>query len=388
MDSFTQILLGLLVLPVAFTLNLASAQGKTKAKGTTKAGIEKEWFGLTSNGTVVERYTLTNKNGVVARFITLGATLTELHVPDRKGNLTDVVLGFDTVAEYENPKRNPYFGCVVGRYANRICKGKFSLAGKNYTLAINNGPNALHGGIKGFSYCVWQAMPRWTPEGPALIFTYKSHDGEEGYPGNLEAIVTYTLTDENAIKIEYKATTDQTTIVNLTNHTYWNLAGHGSGTILNHELMVAADNYTPADDTLIPTGKIAPVKGTPLDFTRPKKIGARIDELRKRPTFRGYDHNFVLNNQDGSLALAARLSEPDSGRVMEVWTTEPGLQFYTGNWLDIRDAKDDQDYIENGGLALECQHYPDSPNQPNFPSVILQPGETYTQTTIYKFYSK
>ena len=379
MNKFMQVLLISLALPAAFRLNPVHAQENTKV------GIEKEWFGLTSNGTVVERYILTNKNGVVAKFITLGATLNELQVPDRNGILADVVLGFDTVAEYENPERNPYFGCTVGRYANRICKGKFSLEGKNYTLAINNRPNALHGGVQGFSYCVWQAMPRYTAEGPALIFTYKSHDGEEGYPGNLEATVTYTLTNEDAIKIEYEATTDQTTVVNLTNHTYWNLAGHGSDTILDHELMVAADNYTPADDTLIPTGKIAPVKGTPLDFTTPVKIGARIDKLRKHPAFRGYDHNFVLNNQDGSLALAARLEDPGSGRVMEVWTTEPGLQFYTGNWLDIKDAKDDKNYIENGGLALECQHYPDAPNHPNFPSTVLRPGETYTQTTIYKF---
>jgi len=360
------------------------------AKGSAEAGvnIQKEWFGITSNGTPIEQYILTNKNGVVVKFITLGGTISELHVPDRNGNLADVVLGLDTVADYENPQKNPYFGCITGQYANRIAKGKFTIDGKDYTLAINNSPNALHGGLKGFNHQVWQAMPRYTTEGPAVTFTYKSHDGEEGYPGSLNVTVTYILTNENEVKIEYVATTDKPTVLNLTNHSYFNLAGAGSGTILNHELTIVADNFTAADDTLIPTGEITPVEGTPLDFTKPMKVGARIDKLRQRPTFRGYDHNYVLNSQDGSLALAARLYDPSSGRVMDTYTTQPGVQLYTANWLNVKDAKDDKDYVENGALCLETQHYPDSPNQPNFPSAILRPGQTYTHTTVYKFYTK
>lgn len=381
-------LLTLLALLFLFSLNMAWAKGSGATKETTGVNIQKEWFGVTSNGTVVEHYTLTNKNGVVAKFISLGGTLREFHVPDRKGTLADVVLGLDTVADYENSQKNPWFGCITGRYANRIAKGKFSIDGKEYTLAINNPPNALHGGLRSFKDVVWHATTRYTPEGPAITFKYKSHDGEEGFPGNLEVTVTYTLTNENEVKIEYLATTDQPTVVNLTNHSYWNLAGHGSGTILDHEMMIAADNYTPADDTLIPTGEIALVKGTPLDFTKSMKIGARIDKLRERPSYRGYDHNFVLNKEEGVFGLAGRLYDPSSGRVMVVYTTEPGMQLYTGNWLDVKDAKDDKYYVENGGLALECQHYPDSPNQPNFPLTILRPGETYTQTTVYKFYSE
>jgi len=369
-------------------LNIAWAKGNAAAKETMQVNIQKEWFGVTSNGTVVEQYTLTNKNGMVAKFMSLGGILRELHVPDRNGTLADVALGLDTVADYENPRKNRWFGCITGRYANRIAKGKFLIDGKSYTLAINNPPNALHGGLRSFKDVVWHANTRYTPEGPAITFNYKSHDGEEGFPGNLDVEATYTLTNKNEVKIEYLGTTNQPTVVNLTNHSYWNLSGHGSGTILDHELMIAADNYTPADDTLIPTGKIASVKGTPLDFTKSMKIGARIDKLRERPSFRGYDHNYVLNKEEGVFGLAARLYDPSSGRVMEVYTTEPGIQLCTGNWLDVKDAKDDKDYVENGGVPLECQHYPDSPNQPNFPSTVLRPGETYTQTTVYKFSTK
>ena len=386
MSKNGNILLFLLALLFLGSLTMVWAKGSAGAQETEGVNIQREWFGVTSNGTVVEQYTLTNKNGMVAKFITLGGTLRELHVPDRNGILADVVLGLDTVADYEGPK-NPWFGCITGRYANRIAKGKFSIDGKEYTLAINNPPNALHGGFRSFKDVVWKAATRYTPEGPAMTFTYKSHDGEEGFPGNLDVTVTYTLTNENEVKIEYLATTDNPTVVNLTNHSYFNLAGHGSGTILDHELMIAADNYTPADDTLIPTGEIAPVKGTALDFTKAMKVGARIDEVRKRPSFRGYDHNYVLNKEEGAFGLAARLYDPGSGRVMVVYTTEPGVQLYTGNWLDVKDAKDDKDYVENGALALETQHYPDSPNQPNFPSTILRPGETYKTTTVYKFYT-
>jgi len=271
MNKDRHILLTSLVLLFLFSLNLGWAQGSADAKEITRVNIQiiqRALFGKTSNGTPVEEYTLTNGNGMIAKFITLGGTLRELHVPDRNGILTDVVLGLDTVAEYEGPK-NAWFGCITGRYANRIAKGKFSINGNDYTLAINNPPNALHGGFRSFKDVVWQATTRYTPEGPAITFNYKSHDGEEGFPGNLDVTVTYTLTNKNEVKIEYLATTDKPTVVNLTNHSYFNLAGHGSGTILDHELMIVADNYTPADDTLIPTGEIAPVKGTPLDFTEP-----------------------------------------------------------------------------------------------------------------------
>ena len=348
--------------------------------------VSESVFGTTSNGCPIKAYTLTNVNGMVAKFITLGGTITELHIPDRNGNLDDVVLGLDTVAEYEGPK-NPWFCCITGRYANRIAKGKFTIDGNDYTLAINNPPNSLHGGLKSFKDVIWQATTLDTPQGPAIKFNYKSHDGEEGFPGNLDVTVTYTLTNKNEVRIEYLATTDKPTIVNLTNHSYFNLAGAGSGTIIDHELMIVADNYTEADNTLIPTGEIRPVKGTPLDFTKPMKVGVRIDKLVKT-AFKGYDHNYVLNSQDGSLALAARLYDASSGRVMDVYTTQPGVQLYTANWLDLKGGKDGKDYVENGALCLETQHYPDSPNQPSFPSPILRPGEKYTETTVYKFYTK
>ena len=383
MNNYRNIIL--LVFALLFLFSF-SAKESAEAEGTSRASIQGALFGATSDGAPIEEYTLVNENGVVAKFITLGGTLRELWVPDRNGVLGDVVLGFDTVADYET--RSPYFGCITGRYANRIAKGKFTVDGNSYTLAINNPPNALHGGFKGYDKVVWKATTHYTPDGPAITFTYRSHDGEEGYPGNLDIKVTYTLTNEDEVRIDYWAVTDKPTVVNLTNHSYFNLAGAGSGTILDHELMIVADNYTPADDTLIPTGEIAPVAGTPLDFTKPTKVGARIDEVRKRPTFRGYDHNFVLNSQDGSLALAATLYDPSSGRAMDVLTTEPGVMLYTGNWLDLKGAKGGKDYVENGGLCLETQHYPDSPNHPNFPSVILRPGETYKTTTVYKFYTK
>jgi aldose 1-epimerase len=342
------------ILTLVILFSLAVLWGHCAARETKDVSIQGTLFGATSEGTPVYEYTLTNENGVVAKFITLGGTLRELHVPDRNGNMADVVLGLDTVADYEGPK-NPWFGCITGRYANRIAKGKFSIDGKDYTLAINNPPNALHGGLRSFKDVVWKATTILTTEGPAIKFTYRSHDGEEGFPGNLDASVTYTLTNDNEIRIEYEAATDKPTVVNLTNHSYFNLAGAGSGTILDHELMIVADNYTPADDTLIPTGEIAPVEGTPLDFTKPMKVGARIEEVRKRPSFRGYDHNYVLNNQDGSIALAARLHDPSSGRVMDVYTTEPGVQLYTSNWLDVKGAKGGKDYVENGALCLETQ---------------------------------
>jgi aldose 1-epimerase len=343
-------------------------------------------FGKTSIGTPVEVYTLTNANGLVAKFITLGGTLTELHVPDRYGRMGDVVLGFDTVAGYEGGQ-NPWFGCITGRYANRIAKGQFVIDGKTYTLAQNNGPNSLHGGLRSFKDVIWKAEPLHALRGPGVKFSYRSHDGEEGFPGNLDATVTYILTNDDELRIDYFATTDKPTVVNLTNHAYFNLAGAGAGTILDHELMIVADHYTEADDTLIPTGVISPVSGTPLDFTTPMRIGDRIDTLVRTP-FKGYDHNFVLNSQEGSLALAAQVYDPSSGRMMDVLTTQPGIQLYTSNWLDLKGAKDGKDYVENGALCLETQHYPDSPNQPAFPTTILRPGEKYAETTVYKFYTK
>ena len=353
-----------------------------------KASIEKGWFGVTSEGAVVEKYTLTNENGLVAVLINYGATLVSLYVPDRDGNMADVTLGFDSISDYET--RSPYFGCIVGRYGNRIKEGKFSIDGKSYQLAQNNLGNALHGGLKGFNKQMWKAMPLYTDEGPAVVFTYRSHDGEEGYPGNLDVKVIYTLTNKNELKVEYEATTDAPTVVNLTQHSYWNLAGHDSGTILDHELTLYASNYTPADDVLITTGEIAPVAGTPFDFTKAKKIGQDLDspEVKGRPNFLGYDHNFVLDKKLGELGPAARLKDPKSGRVMEIYTTEPGIMFYGGNWLDLKDAKDDADYAQYGGLCLEAQHFPDSPNKPNFPSTILRPGETYTQVTVHKFFTE
>lgn len=344
--------------------------------------IDKAPWGSTEDGTPVEQYTLVNQNGMMVKIITLGGTVTELWVPDKDGNFADVVLGFDDVAGYESPN-NPYFGCIVGRYANRIANGQFTLDGRTYTLVQNNGPNSLHGGVKGFHLRVWKAYPLYTPDGPALRLKYLSHDGEEGFPGNLNVTVTYTLTNDNALRIDYLATTDKPTVVNLTNHSYFNLKGEGNGTILEHELMLNADHYTPTDDTLIPTGEIAPVEGTIFDFRTPHTIGERIKELAE-PPFKGYDHNFVLNNPEGKLILAAKVKELTSGRIMEVYTDQPGVQLYCGNWLDVV-GKGGKYYGQYYGFCLETQHYPDSPNKPNFPSVVLRPGETYKTTTIYKF---
>jgi aldose 1-epimerase len=349
-------------------------------KGTNMTKIEEQDWGRTPEGTPVKLFTLTNSKGMVAKITTYGAIVTELRVPDRNGKIDDVVLGFDNLDQYL--KGHPYFGAVAGRVANRIAKGKFTLDGKDYTLAINNGPNHLHGGLKGFDKVVWQAKQVEINSTHALQLKYLSKDGEEGYPGNLEVTVTYTLTDENELRIDYSATTDKSTPVNLTNHSYFNLAG--SGDIGRHELMINADRYTVTDDTLIPTGEIVPVKGTPLDFTRPTPIGARINEIKRTPP--GYDDNFVLNSGGKSLALAAQVYEPTSGRVMEVSTTEPGVQFYSGNFLDgTLTGKNGVVYKQHTGFCLETQHFPDSINHPNFPSPILRPGKTFKSTTVYKF---
>jgi aldose 1-epimerase len=360
-----------------------AADPKQEGGGKVSGGITKSDFGKTADGTPVDLYVLTNSRGVSAKITNYGAILTELHVPDRDGKSANVVLGFDNLKSYL--AGHPFFGATVGRVANRIAKGKFTLDGKEHKLAVNNGPNALHGGLKGFDKAVWKAEQINAADGVAVKLTHRSPDGDEGYPGNLDVSVTYTLTNANELKIDYTATTDKATPVNLTNHSYFNLAGPASGDVLGHELMLAADQYTPADETLIPTGKIEPVKGTPLDFTTPTKIGARIDQFKGSTG--GYDHNYVLRGGEGKGPwLAARVHEPKTGRVMEMLTTEPGVQLYTANFLDGKlKGTDGVVYKKHQGFCLEAQHYPDSVNQPAFPSVILRPGKTYTQTTVHRF---
>lgn len=345
-------------------------------------GITKEHFGKTADGQDVYTYTLANSSGLRARVITYGALLTHLEVPDRDGGLADVVLGFDNLEAYLSG--HPHFGCTTGRVANRIAQGKFTLGGKDYALAINNGPNHLHGGNVGIDKRLWKAKEVENKAGPSVRFIYRSPDGEEGYPGNLDIEVTYTLTDAHELVIDYKAETDRATPVNLTNHSYFNLAGAGNGTVLDHSLQIEASRYTPTDDTQIPTGEIAPVKGTALDFTQLTPIRARIDGIDGDPG--GFDHNYVLNGETGKLALAARVVESRSGRILEVLTTEPGVQLYTANHLEGKiTGKGGKVYPKQGGLCLETQHFPDSVNHPNFPSTILQPGEIYRQKTIYRF---
>ena len=336
-------------------------------------------YGKTPEGTPVQQYTLTNGR-VTAKVITYGAILTDLIVPDRDGKAGDVVLGFDNLDGYL--KGHPFFGATVGRVGNRIAGGKFSLDGKDYTLAVNNGPNSLHGGLKGFDKVVWKVE---AADDRSVKLSYVSKDGEEGYPGTLSVTVTYTVTDDDAVRIDYTASTDKATPINLTNHSYFNLSGPAAGTILKHELTLNADKYTPVDDTLIPTGEIAPVAGTPLDFTAPTPIGSRIEQMKGDPT--GYDHNVVLRGSaDGKPALAARVYDPASGRQMETYTTEPGVQFYTGNFLNGSVVgKGGVAYQQRQGFCLETQHFPDSVHHSNFPSTILKPGTTYTSTTLYKF---
>lgn len=331
-------------------------------------------------------YTLTNSHGMEVRTMNYGGIIVSIRVPDRKGELADVVLGHEAMEEYiPNP---PYFGAIVGRYANRIANGTFSLDGKTYTLPKNDGPNTLHGGTtRTFDKVVWDAEPLKGNDGVA--FSYLSKDGEEGFPGNVKITVTYTLTDGNSLIIDYKATTDKATPINVSQHSYFNLKGEGNGDILDHEIMINADKFTPVDKNLIPTGELRPVQGTPFDFHKPTKMGARIDDNYEQLVLgHGYDHNFVLNNkpsQDG-VTLAARVHEPSSGRVLEVWTTQPGVQFYTGNFLDgTITGKKGHVYKRRNGFCLETQHFPDSPNHPDFPSTILKPGETFHQKTVFKF---
>lgn len=337
----------------------------------------------------IQLFTLKNSAGMEVKVTNFGAIITSIKVPDRDGNFADVTLGYNDVADYINAVDKPYFGAVVGRYGNRIAKGKFTIDGKEFSLPINNDPNSLHGGVIGFDKVVWDAEKVGDN---AVKLTYLAKDTEQGYPGNLTATVTYTLTDDNEIVVDYQATTDKPTPVNLTQHAYFNLKGEGEGTILDHELTINADHYTPVDATLIPTGEIAPVKGTPFDFTAAKAIGRDIEKTNEQLKFGGgYDHNWVLNRTkgEGELELAATLYEPASGRLLEVLTTEPGVQFYCGNFLTgVLKGKSGKPYVYRGGLCLETQHYPDSPNQPNFPDTILKPGETYETKTVFKFSTK
>jgi aldose 1-epimerase len=329
----------------------------------------------------LKMYSLSNANGLKMDVTNYGGRVVTLFTPDKNGAMGDIVLGYDSLKQYLTG--NLYFGSLIGRYGNRIAKGKFSLNGKEYQLAQNNGVNALHGGPKGFHQVYWKIV---SANGKSVRMTYRSVDGEENYPGNLDVAVTYSLTDNNELVIEYEATTDQETIINLTHHSFFNLAGAGNGDILNHEMTIYADEFTPVDSTLIPTGELKKVKGTPFDFTTPHKIGERIDQHDEQLKFgKGYDHNFVLRKKAGEFSLAASVLEPTSGRTMEVWTSEPGMQFYSGNFLNKDIGKGGKAYPFRTAFCLETQHFPDSPNHSNFPSVVLKPGETYKHKTIYKF---
>jgi aldose 1-epimerase len=362
---------------------LGAAQGEAQMAG--KAGVERGAFGKLEDGTVIEVFTLKNSHGAAAKVITYGATLTELWVPDRAGKQGDVVLGFDDLKGYLGD--HPHFGGTIGRFGNRIAKGKFRIDGQEYTLATNNGPNTLHGGTVGFDRKVWKGEAVSDGKGAAVRLTYLSPDGEEHFPGTLTATVVYTLTEDNALKIEYVAKTDKATALNLTNHTYFNLSGGGD--VLGYTLTLNASRYTPTDSTLIPTGELAAVKGTVYDFTKPMTIGSRIAELEKIKEAGGYDINYAVDGENGKLRMAARVADAKSGREMEVWTTEPGVQLYTANWLNgsIK-GKGGAAYQRFGAVCLETQHYPDSVNHANFPSAILRPGEAFHSETIYKFSAK
>jgi len=347
--------------------------------------IEKDVFGTTADGTPVDRYTLTNSHGLKLRLITYGATVTELDVPDRQGRFDDVVLGFDNLRQYET--ESPYFGCVVGRVAFRITEGKFELDGKSYQLTLNTGPHHLHGGVKGLSRVVWEAEPIDSPEQAAVKLTHLSPNGDQGYPGNLRLAVVYALNNRNEMTIEYTATTDQPTPVNLSHHGYFNLAGAASGDVLSHVLQLDADRYSVTDEAIIPTGELAPVDGTPFDFTRPTPTGARMDQIPGAAV--GYDLAYLLARRDDSLAHVATVHEPVTGRVLEIDTTAPAMIFYTGDYLDgsLR-GKGGAVYSRHAGFCLEPGHLPDSVHHPAFPSVILRPGETYRQTSVYRFSTK
>lgn len=372
-----------------FSVLVAACQSPSPQENQTTmqedtTSIPKENFGTGPNGETVDIYTLTNQEGMEAKITNYGGIVTSLKVKDVEGNFDDVVLGFDNLQAYVD--NNPFFGALVGRYGNRIAKGKFTLDGTTYELDTNNMGNHLHGGLKGFDKVVWSAQPQESEDGQQLVLTYTSPDGDQGYPGTLETKVTYTLTDDNILRIEYEATTDKKTVVNLTNHSYFNLSGDPTQTVLEHEVMINAEQFVPVDETLIPTGELASVEGTPFDFTELKPIGQQINEDSNDQIKwgKGYDHCWVLDKE--GMGLAARVHEPTSGRVMEVYTTEPGVQFYTGNFLDgAVTGKEGIAYAQRSAFCLETEHFPDSPNQPDFPSVELAPGETYSTTTEYRF---
>jgi aldose 1-epimerase len=345
--------------------------------------VETKIFGQTDSGAQATLFTLRNKNGLIARITNYGAAITEMHVPDRNGESKDVTLGFDSLEGYL--RNDPFFGVIAGRYANRIAKGQFSLGAKSYDLAVNNGPNHLHGGKEGFNTKIWSATPLSENDSEGVRLTYTSPNNEEGYPGELKVQLDYILSESNELRMDYQATSDEATPINLTNHAYWNLGGEGSGQIGNHEISINADFFTPVDDDLIPTGEIHSVANTPLDFRSSRLIGERIKEVGHTPT--GYDHNFVLKKSEiGALERAATARHEGSGRQMEVLTTEPGIQLYTANFLDgTIVGKSGTPYEYQNGLCLECQHFPDSPNQPHFPATILYPGTVYKQTTVHRF---
>jgi aldose 1-epimerase len=362
---------------------LALAAGPQSGTAT-RAGVTRTDPKILLNNQAIEVFTLTNAAGVEIKAINYGGIITSWRVPDRKGQLADIVLGYDDPTMYAK-NNSPFFGAIIGRYGNRIGKAQFTLDGKPYTLAANNGPNHLHGGVSGFDKKVWSAEPIKSSEGRGVAFTRTSPDGEEGYPGALKVRVTYTLTDKNELIVSYEATADKATVVNLTQHSYFNLAGQGTRDILGHELRINADRYTPVDDTLIPTGELAPVEGTPFDFRKATAIGARINNEHPQLKFGlGYDHNWVLSRTGAGLSVAAEAYEPTSGRTLQITTTEPGLQFYAGNFLDGKiTGKEGRVYRQRYGFCLETQHFPDSPNKPKFPSTVLRPGETYRSRTVF-----
>lgn len=374
--SFRQGIVGVLALLVFSAVGVTSGSAHM---------VKKDLFGKTRDGQAVDLYTLTNALGMEVRAMTYGGIIVSIKVPDRTGKADDVALGFDSLEGYL--AGHPYFGALIGRYGNRIGQARFSLDGVEYKLAVNNGPNGLHGGLKGFDKVVWQAESFDKKDSVGVVFSYTSADGEEGYPGNLKVQVTYTLTDKNELIFDYHATTDKATPVNLTNHTYFNLAGAGRRDVLGHDMMINADSITPVDATLIPTGEIRSIAGTPFDFRQATPIGQRIEADDEQIKFGGgYDHNFVLNRKGDGLSLAARVREASTGRVLEAYTTEPGVQFYTGNFLDgTKTGKGGQVYKRRFGFCLETQHFPDSPNKPGFPSTILRPGKVYASRTMYKF---
>ena len=370
---------------LVLTLAIISCESTKKKENMSLFNINKEFFGKTTDGAIVDQYTLKNSNGMEVSIISYGGIITSWKAKDRNGNYRDIVLGFNNLSDYETI--SPYFGALIGRYGNRIRKGKFSLDGVEYNLAVNNGENHLHGGLKGFDKVIWDVEERVNDKSVSLILRYTSSDMEEGYPGNLDVKVTYTLTKDDELRVRYEAETDKKTIINLTQHSYFNLSAGLSRDILSHEITINSDSYLPVDQTLIPTGELRDVGGTPFDFRESKSIGDDINNEDKQLTFgNGYDHCWVLNKQDEGIRLVATAYDPVSGRLLEVSSDQPGIQFYSGNFLDgTLVSKDGAKYEFRSGFCLETQHYPDSPNQESFPTVILNPGEKYDTKTIFKF---